>query len=415
MKIKKIVGFELFDSRGRPTVACKVFSQEGAFLAIVPSGASTGSREALELRDNDKGRFRGLGVLKAVENINAVIAPEIVGKEWESQKEIDEFLNSLDGTENKSRLGANAILAVSMAFAKAFAANKGVDLWQLFGVDGSLPIPLINVINGGVHADNRLDFQEFMIVPHGFNSFREAVRAASEVIMTLKNLIKDRGFSTNVGDEGGFAPNISSTEEALNLIIGAIEASGFVPGKEISLGLDVAASEFYKDGVYKFRKSGTGEYSTQDLISIYGELLVKYPLISIEDPFSEFDEEGWKEFYLRFADKLKIIGDDLICTNIKLISSAHRNKLINGVLIKPNQIGSVSETCEAIEYAKKSDLVVAVSHRSGDTEDSFIADLAVGFGAEFIKTGSICRGERTVKYNRLLILEQEYSLPFKKI
>lgn len=417
MKIEKIKAYECFDSRGRPTVACLFYTERGVFKSLVPSGASTGTKEAVELRDNDPKRFQGLGVTAAVRNILEIIQPEVVGKSWSSQREFDEELCRLDGTENKSNLGANAILACSLCFLRAMAAEHGIEDWEhisrLSESTPSLPVPTINIINGGAHADNQLDFQEFMIVPSGFNCFRESIRAGAEVFMSLKSLLKKRGLSVSVGDEGGFAPRLADPFEALDLIVDAVELAGYKLGSEISLALDIAASELFSNGEYVLKKSSSEKLSSEALEEIYFKIMDKYPVVSIEDPFGEADYGSWKRFFSRFHNSLTIIGDDLICTNPRLIKEALDQGAINGALIKLNQIGTVSETLDAIHTARAGGCKISISHRSGDTEDPIIADLAVGVGSEFIKTGSVCRGERTCKYNRLIEIEHIHGLNFR--
>ncbi|MCS6893626.1 MAG: phosphopyruvate hydratase [Deltaproteobacteria bacterium] len=415
MKIQNLCGLEVLDSRGKPTVACLMEADGLSVFSMVPSGASTGAKEALELRDNDNNRYNGNGVQKAVSNINSIIAPAILNSTWESQREFDQFLLHLDGTPNKSKLGANAILATSLAFCKLQAKLSKKNIWQLFSDEPRIPVPLINVINGGVHADNSLDFQEFMIVPHGFRSFSEALRAGVEIFSALKGILKSDGMSVNVGDEGGFAPNYSSPFEVLDVLMKAVEKAGYETGHQVSLALDIAASELFENNQYKLFKSNGEVLKTSQFIELIEKILKSYPVISIEDPFAEDDTESWHIFNQKFCKKAYIIGDDLLCTNKELISKAIERKLINGVLIKPNQIGTLTETLEAIELAKRNNCIIAVSHRSGETEDTFLADLAVGTGAQFIKTGSVCRGERTCKYNRLLVIEKFSEAKFQSL
>ncbi|MDI1472477.1 Enolase [Thermodesulfovibrio sp. N1] len=406
-EIIDIIAREVLDSRGNPTVQVEVLLDSGAWgIATVPSGASTGTREALELRDGDSKRYMGKGVLKAVENITNEIAPNIIGMESLDQEGIDEFLIELDGTENKSKLGANAILAVSMAVCKATAQELGLPLYRYLGGTHAkvLPLPMMNIINGGVHADNNLDIQEFMIVPIGFTKFSSALRSAVEVFHTLKGILKKRGLSTAVGDEGGFAPMLENNEEAIKLILEAIKQTGYEPGKEIYIALDPAASEFYKEGFYHVDGK---KLSSEDIVSYYEALVDKYPIISIEDGMSETDWEGWQIITNRLGKKIQLVADDLVVTNPKIIKEAIKKGIANSILIKLNQIGTVSETIEAIELSKNNKYTAVISHRSGETEDTMIADLSVAFNTGFIKTGSLSRGERIAKYNRLLQIEEE--------
>ncbi len=406
-KITALKAREVLDSRGNPTVQvdCAI---DGAWLgrATVPSGASTGSREALELRDQDPKRFHGKGVLKAVQNVNERIQPHLLGKDPLNQRAIDQLLIDLDGTPNKSNLGANAILGVSLAVAHAAARYLGLPLYRyLGGADAALlPVPLMNVINGGVHADNPLSIQEFMIVPFGFSSFREALRAGAEIFHTLKSVLKERGEVTSVGDEGGFAPQLSSTEEALDLLMQAIEKAGYRPGEDVALALDVAASELYQDGQYQIDEK---TYTREALVEFYETLVSNYPLISIEDPCAEDDWEGWKWVTQRLGTKIQIVGDDIFVTNPQIIRKGIQEGVANAVLIKLNQIGTVTETLEAITLSHHAGYRTVVSHRSGETEDTTIADLAVAAKTGQIKTGSLSRSERIAKYNRLLIIEEE--------
>ncbi len=404
--IVEVRGREVLDSRGNPTVEAEVLLESGATgRAIVPSGASTGEREALELRDGDPKRFHGKGVLKAVDNINGEIAKKLVGMESTNQREIDLTLIELDGTENKSRLGANAILAVSMAVARASAQELDIPLFEYlggkFGV--RLPVPLMNVINGGAHADNPLDIQEFMIVPVCGDSFKEALRAGVEVFHTLKKVLKEKGFSTNVGDEGGFAPNLGSTEEALDTLITAIEKTGYKAGEDILLALDCASSEFFENG--KYRLEGK-EMSSDEMITFYEKLIERYPIISIEDPLSENDWEGWKNLTKAIGDKVQLVGDDLFTTNPKILAKGIEEGVANSILVKLNQIGTLSETLDAIMLAKENSYAPIISHRSGESEDTFIAHLAVATNAGQIKTGSASRSDRIAKYNELLRIEE---------
>ncbi len=405
--IKNIKGREILDSRGNPTVEVDVTLESGIVAtASVPSGASTGINEALELRDNNKDRYMGKGVLKAVSNVNEIIKPKLVGMDVLNQRLIDETLLKLDGTENKSKLGANAMLGVSLACLKAAAKYSNKELYEYIGKGTIIPRPMMNILNGGAHADNGLDFQEFMIIPMT-KDFRTNLRMGSEIFHHLKKILTQSGFSTGVGDEGGFAPNINSTEEALNLIIDAIKAANYIPGKDVYLGLDVAASEFYNDSKYSFEgKAKTSE----ELIEYYEYLCEKYPIISIEDGMAEDDYRGWKLLTEKLGKKIQLVGDDLFVTNKKLFQKGIDQKLGNAILLKLNQIGTVTETIETILLAKKARYNTIISHRSGETEDTYIADFAVGLNLGQIKTGSLCRSERTAKYNRLLrIFEKIYK------
>ncbi len=400
-------GREVLDSRGNPTVEAEVVLESGAVgRAIVPSGASTGEREALELRDGDPKRFHGKGVLKAVDNVNGEIAKRVCGMESLNQREIDLALIELDGTENKSRLGANAILAVSMAVARASAEELGISLYEYLGgrFASRLPVPLMNVINGGAHADNDLDIQEFMIVPVCGGSFREALRAGVEVFHTLKKVLKEKGFSTNVGDEGGFAPNLSSTREALDTLMLAIEKSGYRPGEDVLLALDCASSEFYEDGTYRLEGK---ELSSEELVEFYRDLIESYPIVSIEDPLSENDWEGWIKLSEVLGDKVQLVGDDLFTTNPKILREGIEKGVANSILVKLNQIGTLSETLDTVMLAKENGYSAIISHRSGESEDTFIAHLAVATNSGQIKTGSASRSDRIAKYNELLRIEEE--------
>ncbi len=406
--INAIVAREILDSRGNPTVECDVYLDSGVMgRAAVPSGASTGIREALELRDKDA-RYGGKGVMKAVENIHAKIQPALIGFDVTQQASIDAQMIEDDGTENKSNFGANAILGVSMACARAAANYVGLPLYRYLGGMGAvqMPVPMMNVINGGAHANNNLDLQEFMIIPIGAPSFHEAVRYGAETFHALKRIINGRGMSTAVGDEGGFAPNIDSHEEAIELIIEAIKAAGYEPGKDIAIGLDCAASEFYEDG--KYVQKGQGKtYTAEEWIKVLEGWVAKYPIISIEDGMAEVDWEGWKKLTDALGRRVQLVGDDLFVTNPKILAEGIQKGVANSILIKVNQIGSLSETLAAIEMAKRAGYSVVVSHRSGETEDSFIADLAVGVNAGQIKTGSMSRSDRMAKYNQLLRIEEE--------
>jgi len=408
--IEEVMGREILDSRGNPTVEADVVLSDGTVgRAAVPSGASTGRYEALELRDKRKKRYKGKGVEKAIRNINNIIAPEIRGMDPFEQKAIDMALIQLDGTSNKSRLGANAILGVSLAVARAAASSLNMPLYRyLGGVNAChLPIPMMNILNGGVHADNNVDIQEFMIVPAGAESFRESLRIGAEVFHTLEGVLRSKGLSTSVGDEGGFAPNLKSNEEAIELILDAIIKSGYKPGKDVFLAIDAAASSFYKEGKYVFFKSDNSSYSSESLIDLYEKWIDRYPIVSIEDGLSENDWKGWKQMTHRLGDKIQIVGDDLFVTNSKRISKGIEQGSANAVLIKLNQIGTLSETMQAIEMTLSSGWNAIVSHRSGETEDHFIADLSVASGVGQIKTGSVCRSERIAKYNQLLRIEEE--------
>jgi enolase len=407
MRIIDIKAREIIDSRGNPTIEAECLLESGIMgRAAVPSGASTGTREALELRDNDKKRYNGKGVLTAVNNVNNIIGQEITGKNCLDQRLIDITMCELDGTENKSKLGANAILAVSMAAARAASKYLNIPLYRYLGGANAcqLPVPLCNILNGGEHADNNLDIQEYMIAPLGLPNFREAIRAASEVFHALKKILSEKGYATSVGDEGGFAPNLSTNEEALGLILKAIEKAGYKAGKEVAIALDCAASEFYKDKSYKF---GGKSLSAEDMIAVYKKWVDKYPIISIEDGLSEADWEGWEKLTKKLGDKIQIVGDDLFVTNTSIIQKGIDRNVSNSVLIKLNQIGTVTETIEAIQMAKNNGWTAVVSHRSGETADTFIAHLAVGLNTGQIKTGSLSRSERLEKYNELLRIEEE--------
>jgi len=405
-KIKKVLAREILDSRGNPTVEVDIILDSGILArAAVPSGASTGENEALELRDGDKRRYSGKGVLKAVNNVNTLIASKIKGLKPDFKK-IDELLIDLDATSNKSKLGANAILGVSLAVAKADALSKDEPLYKYLGGNTAkiLPVPLMNILNGGLHADNNLDIQEFMIVPIGAPTFREALRYAAEVFHNLKSILKSKGLSTSVGDEGGFAPRLASNEEALRLILEAIEKAGYKPGEDIYLALDCAASSFYKDGAYGFENS---RKASSDLIGIYGNWISKYPVLSIEDGLSEHDWTGWKEMTGELGSKLQLVGDDIFVTNPKIFKKGITEGIGNAILVKVNQIGSLLETLEVVAMAKKNKYKVIISHRSGETEDTTIAHLAVACGCGQIKTGSLSRTDRICKYNELLRIEEE--------
>src|SRR4030042_15673 len=407
--IKKILGREILDSRGNPTVEVDVILDNGILgRAAVPSGASTGSKEAVELRDNDKKRYLGKGVLKAVANVNETIAPELIGKNPKRQKEIDHLMIKLDVTENKSKLGANAILGVSLAVAKAAAQEEGMSIFKYLGGKEArrLPILFFNILNGGKHADNNVDIQEFMIAPIGASSFKEALRYAAETYHNLKAVLKSKGLSTSVGDEGGFAPNLSSNEDAVKIIIGAIEKAGYKPGKAISIVLDPAASEFYRDGRY-ILKADNSRLTSEEMVKYYANLISKYPIISIEDGLAEDDWNGWQILTNELGKKIQLTGDDIFVTNPKILAEGIKRSIANSVLIKLNQIGTLTETLETVEMAKKAAYTCVFSHRSGETEDSFLADVPVATNAGQLKTGAPARSERLAKYNQLLRIEEE--------
>lgn len=411
-KIQSILAREILDSRGNPTVEADVILDDGSFgRAVAPSGASTGSLEALELRDGDSARYLGKGVLNAVSNVNGVIATALQGLDAKDQRNIDQVMIELDGTDNKSQLGANAILAVSLAVAKAAAVSKGVPLYahfaELFGnTEYLMPVPQMNIINGGEHADNSIDFQEFMILPTGLPTFGDALRAGAEVFHSLKKVLAGMGLSTAVGDEGGFAPNLDSNEAAIGIIIQAIENAGYKAGEDIMIGLDVASTEFYQDGVYTLSAEGKSLNSSE--FSEYLEAWVrKYPIITIEDGMAEDDWEGWADLTNRVGNDIQLTGDDLFVTNTKILSEGIEKGIANSILIKFNQIGSLTETLDAIHMAHDAGYKATISHRSGETEDTTIADLAVATAAGQIKTGSLCRSDRVAKYNQLLRIEQE--------
>ncbi|HPN55879.1 MAG TPA: phosphopyruvate hydratase [Candidatus Omnitrophota bacterium] len=408
-KIKKIQGREILDSRGNPTIEVDILLDSGIQgRAAVPSGASTGTREAVELRDNDKKRYLGKGVLKAVQNVNQIIATKMIGKDPEKQKEIDELMIDLDGTENKAKLGANAILGVSMAVAKAAAQNQGSPIYRYLGGDAArrLPVPCFNILNGGKHADNNVDIQEFMIAPIGAPSFRVALRYAAETYHNLKAVLKSKGLNTAIGDEGGFAPSLSSNEEAIQVIIAGIERSGYKPGEDMAIVLDPAASEFYEEGKY-ILKADNQKLSSEEMTDFYENLISKYPIISIEDGLAEGDWEGWKILTKRLGSKIQLTGDDIFVTNPKIFKEGIKQGIANSILIKLNQIGTITETLEAIRIAKEARYTCMFSHRSGETEDSFLADITVATGAGQLKTGAPARSERLAKYNQLLRIEEE--------
>ena len=407
--IVDIIGREILDSRGNPTVECDVLLESGVMgRAAVPSGASTGSREAVELRDDEPGRYLGKGVLKAVENINTEIAEAVMGLDASEQAFLDRTLIDLDGTDNKSRLGANATLAVSMAVARAAAEEAGLPLYRYFGGSGAmqLPVPMMNIVNGGSHANNSLDIQEFMIVPVSMTSFREAVRCGAEIFHALKKIIHDQGMSTSVGDEGGFAPNFKSNEECLNTILKAIEKAGYKAGEDVLLALDCAASEFYKDGKYDLSGEGL-QLTSVEFADYLANLVDKYPIVSIEDGMHEGDWEGWAILTEKLGKKIQLVGDDLFVTNTKILKEGIEKNIANSILIKVNQIGTLTETFAAIEMAKRAGYTAVISHRSGETEDSTIADIAVGTNAGQIKTGSLSRSDRIAKYNQLIRIEED--------
>jgi enolase len=415
-KIQSITALEILDSRGNPTVMVNVALNNGVTAsACVPSGASTGIREAVELRDGDKKRYGGKGVLKAVANVNKHIGPRLKGKSPHSQQEIDSLMCKLDGTDTKSKLGANAILGVSMAVCRAAARDAGLPLYaylrQLHGGRARatylLPAPQMNVLNGGVHATNNVDFQEFMLFPIGAPTFAEALRYGAETFHTLKKSLQKRGLVTSVGDEGGFAPNLKTNDEAVDVIVEAIKAAGYKPGKDIAIALDPAASEFYDDGAYVFNKSDKSRKTPNEMVKLYGEWVKKYPIVSLEDGMGEEDREGWLAITKALGSKLQLVGDDNFVTNAKIFAAGIRDGIANAILIKLNQIGTVSETLETVGMAQKAGYGAVISHRSGETEDAFIADFSVGTSAGQIKTGSLCRSERIAKYNRLLAIERE--------
>ena len=416
--IQQISALEILDSRGNPTVSVTVKLRNGPTAsACVPSGASTGMREALELRDQDPKRYGGKGVLHAVHNVNQVLAPKIQGKSPHGQKEIDDLMRELDGTETKSKLGANAILGVSMAVCRAAALEAGVPLYahirQLFrgqaGEPYILPAPMMNVLNGGAHATNNVDFQEFMLFPIGAPSFAEALRYGAETFQTLKKLLQKRNLVTAVGDEGGFAPNLKTNTEAVELIIEAIGQAGYQPGKDIAIALDPAASEFYEDGSYVMKKSDGSRKTPAEMVEVWRDWADRYPIVSLEDGMGEEDRDGWRALTEALGKKIQLVGDDNFVTNPRIFAEGIKDGIANAILIKLNQIGTVSETLETMAMARKAGYGAVISHRSGETEDAFIADLAVGTGAGQIKTGSLCRSERIAKYNRLLEIENELA------
>ena len=407
--IVDIIGREILDSRGNPTVECDVLLESGIMgRAAVPSGASTGSREAVELRDGEHGRYLGKGVLKAVDNINTEIAESVMGLDASEQAFLDRTLIDLDGSDNKARLGANATLAVSMAVARAAAEEAGLPLYRYFGGSGAMqmPVPMMNIINGGSHANNSLDIQEFMIMPVSMTSFKDALRCGAEIFHTLKKILETQGMPTSVGDEGGFAPNFKTNEECLNTILQAIEKAGYRPGDDVLLALDCAASEFYRDG--KYHLSGEGlELTSSEFADYLGTLADKYPIVSIEDGMHEGDWDGWATLTQRLGKKIQLVGDDLFVTNTKILKEGIQKEIANSILIKVNQIGTLSETFAAIEMAKRARYTAVISHRSGETEDTTIADIAVGSNAGQIKAGSLSRSDRIAKYNQLIRIEED--------
>ena len=408
--IRKITGRQIVDSRGNPTIEVDVVLESGAQgRAAVPSGASTGEKEAIELRDGDKKRWRGKGVSKAVGNISKLISPKVLGMEAFDQVAVDRMMIELDGTKTKARLGANAILGVSLAVAKAAAAESGQPLYRYLGGANArtLPVPMMNIINGGAHADNRLDLQEFMIMPVGATRFSDALRMATEVFHTLKGILKKKGLNTAVGDEGGFAPDLGSNEEALELIVQAIGQAGYKPGKDVVLALDAAASEFYEKGRYRLEAEKQPDHSPDEMIRYYQRLVDRYPIVSIEDGLSELDWKGWRMLTERLGGRVQLVGDDIFVTNVEIFSQGIKDGIGNSILIKLNQIGTLTETLEAIELAKRSGYTAVVSHRSGETEDTTIADVAVALNTGLIKTGSLSRTDRIAKYNQLLRIEEE--------
>ncbi len=406
-KIVNIIGREILDSRGNPTVEAQVFLESGiSGSACSPSGASTGSREALELRDGDKSRYLGKGVLTAIANINQKILPSLLGQEVDQQQLLDQIMLDLDGTENKENLGANAILAVSLAIAKAAATENQRSLFEQIGTGTLLPVPMMNIINGGEHADNNVDIQEFMILPVGAASFSEALRCGAEIFHTLKAVLSDKGLNTSVGDEGGFAPDLGSNEEALQAIAQAVEKAGYKLGEDVYLGLDVASSEFYVDGKYELTGEGLS-LTSEEFANYLEDWVNRYPIISIEDGMDEGDWDGWKTLTEKLGHRIQLVGDDLFVTNTKILAQGIEKKIANSILIKVNQIGTLTETLAAIKMAHQAGYTVVVSHRSGETEDTTIADLAVATNAGQIKTGSLCRSDRVAKYNQLLRIEEK--------
>ncbi|MGB7439057.1 MAG: phosphopyruvate hydratase [Candidatus Acidiferrum sp.] len=412
-KITKLDALEILDSRGNPTIEVMATLDSGAVgVAKIPSGASTGKREAVELRDGDKKRYNGKGVLKAVGNVKEIIAPALKGQDFAEQSTLDKALIDLDGTANKAKLGANAILGVSLAFARATAAKRGLPFYEHLEKreQYELPLPQLNVLNGGKHADNNVDFQEFMVAPVGAPSFSEAVRAAAETFHSLKVLLHKSGYSTSVGDEGGFAPKLRSNEEAMELLLNAIEKAGYKPGSEIAIHLDPAASEFYEDGAYVFRKSSGERKSSDEMIALWVDWIRKYPaILSLEDGLAEDDWSGWQKLTAQLGKKIQLVGDDIFVTNTSIFREGIAKNIANSILIKLNQIGTLTETLACMDLARENGYTSVVSHRSGETDDTTIADLTVATGAGQIKTGSVCRGERVAKYNRLMEIEREFG------
>lgn len=411
-KITSVYAREVLDSRGNPTVEVEVKNESGAFgRAIVPSGASTGVHEAVELRDKDEKRYLGLGVLQAVQNVNDEISKVVIGQEVTDQRKIDQLMIELDGTENKGRLGANAILGVSLAVARCAANGLGLPLYKYIGGANAhvLPTPMMNIINGGAHADNNVDFQEFMILPVSASTFKEAIRMGAEIFHALKKVLKAKGLNTAVGDEGGFAPNLASNEEAIQTILEAIESAGYIPNQDVKIGMDVASSEFYKDGVYTLPGENNKSFTSQELVDFYVELCDKYPIITIEDGLDQDDWEGWAYLTQQLGSRVQLVGDDFFVTNTKRLQQGIDKGVANSILIKVNQIGTLTETLEAIEMAQKANYTAVISHRSGETEDTTIADIAVATNAGQIKTGSASRTDRIAKYNQLLRIEDELS------
>jgi len=409
-KISRIRALEILDSRGNPTIRVFCTLDNGiATSASVPSGASTGENEAVELRDGDKQRYGGKGVLKAVRNVNEIIAPKVAGMDPSHQAEIDRLMIELDGTPNKGKLGANAVLGVSMAVARAASETAGLPLYQYLGGSGAvrLPVPMMNILNGGKHADNSVDFQEYMVMPVGAPNFAEALRYGAETFHALKKILSRKGYATSVGDEGGFAPNLKSNEEACEVIVEAITAAGYKPGKDVAIALDPAASSFYENGAYNLSKSGQGKKTSAKMTALYKEWIDRFPIVSIEDGLAENDWEGFRHHTAELGGRIQIVGDDIYVTNTRFISRGIKEKSTNAVLIKLNQIGTVTETVEAIQLCRKAGWGFVISHRSGETEDAFMADFSVAMGGGQIKTGSACRSERIAKYNRLMEIEIE--------
>jgi len=407
IKITELRGREILDSRGNPTVEADVTLADGTMArALVPSGASTGTREAVELRDGDKSRYLGKGVLKAVGNVNGALRDALLGQEFENQRALDQAMIDLDGSDNKGNLGANALLAISLAAARAEAASRGVSLFRHLGSGTMMPVPMMNIINGGAHADNSVDIQEFMILPVGAPNFAEALRYGAEIFHSLKSVLKGMGLNTAVGDEGGFAPDLPSNRAALDTIMTAIEKAGYKAGDDILLGLDVASSEFYKDGVYDLESEGR-QFDASGFTDFLAELADSYPIITIEDGMDESDWEGWAELTRKLSDRVQLVGDDLFVTNTSILKRGIDEKIANSILIKPNQIGTLSETLDAITMADEAGYSAVISHRSGETSDATIADIAVGTQATQIKTGSLSRSDRIAKYNQLLRIEEE--------